>query len=207
MSQTVNTSIRCSRCHQDFSCECYTSINVAGDPELKTKVKSGEIFVKECPCCGTVNLVTSPVLYHDPEEMLMIWLTDGNPATERAAREVFISTPGLEHYTGRLVSDVGSLMEKVKIFDAGLDDVVVELSKFVTAQELGKDVKLKFVSLDGADNTITLTYPKDGKMEMVEIGFNVYEDCRGIVKRNPSMQERSKGLVRIDADWVAGFIR
>ena len=195
--------VRCSACSQTFDAEVYTSINTADDPDLKDRVLDGSLFVRSCPHCGSPRLISSPVLYHDPSELLMIWLTDG--AQERTAREIFISTPGLENYTGRLVDSVGDLIEKVKIFDAGLDDAAMEICKYVTRQELGKQLPLKFVRTDGADNEITMTYPENGQMQMIAVGFNVYEDCRAILGRNPAMQERTRGLVRIDPAWVAQF--
>ena len=59
--------------------------------------------------------------------------------------------------------------------------------------------------MDGADGNLVFTYPKDGRMEMVAVGFNVYEDCRGIVERNPQIKEAARGLVRIDPDWLRRF--
>ena len=205
MSRFDVLSMRCSACSSDFEAEVYSLVNVGDDPDLKASVMDGTLFVRRCPHCGAANLVRHPVLYHDPSELLMIWLTDGAPASERTAREIFISTPGLEQYTGRLVDSVGDLVEKVKIFDAGLDDAAMEVCKYVTKQELGRDVQLKFVRTDGADNEITMTYPEGGQMQMIAVGFNVYEDCRAILSRNPAMQERTRGLVRIDPAWVAQF--
>ena len=114
---------------------------------------------------------------------------------------------GLEGMQGRLVGDVGSLIEKVKIFEAGLDDVPMEFCKFVTRQEMGKDVDLKFLRLDGADHDIILTYPEDGAMQMLAVGFNVYEDCCAIVRRNPAVSASVQGLATVDRGWVEQFLR
>lgn len=196
MATVKQIPVRCSKCGQESQASVYQSINVAGDPDLKSKVVSGEIFVHECPHCGAKTIIKDNLLYHDPDERLLICLSD----------QTFYSD-GMEGYTCRLVSDAGSLIEKVKIFDAGLDDVIMEMCKYVTAQELGKDVDLKFLKIDGADHDITLTYPQDGQMEMLEIGFNVYEDCAGIVNRNPVIKEHASGLARIDQAWLSQFFR
>lgn len=100
---------------------------------------------------------------------------------------------------------VGDLMEKVKIFDAGLDDIVMELCKYITLQEIKKDVALKFFSIDGADSEINFTYPENGEMQLIAVGFNVYEDCAGIVQRNPAIKESARGLATIDPDWLSNF--
>ena len=101
---------------------------------------------------------------------------------------------------------VGELIEKINIFDSGLDDVVIEMCKYVTRHELGKDVPLKFFKLNGADSEMTFTYPEDGQMQMVEVGFKVYGDCAGIVNRNPLMKEAAQGLVAVDSGWLSRFL-
>lgn len=185
----------CSKCGAEFSAPDFRSINVARDPSLKERVKDGSLFVVKCPSCGTAALIPEPVLYHDPAQQLLIAYTTAG-----------LSSEGLEGYTCRLVGSIGEFIEKVKIFDAGLDDIALELLKYVTAQELKKDVSLKFLKMDGADGEITLTYPEKGEMQMLVVGYNVYSDCVGIVERNPVLRENAKGLVRIDQDWVAQFI-
>ena len=189
------SSVKCGKCGNTHKVAVYPSINVADNPELKEKVASGELFMTECPHCGHRELLRYDLLYHDPSEKLLICLSDAG-----------FRSDGLEGYTCRMVGDTGSLIEKIKIFDAGLDDVVVEICKLVTAQELGRDVDLKFLKMDGADNEIVFTYPQDGEMQMVGVGFNVYEDCAGIVRRNPEITEGAQGLVRVDRDWLRRYI-
>ncbi len=84
-------------------------------------------------------------------------------------------------YTMRQVKEIGALMESVKVFDAGLDDEVMDLCKKVTVMEMGREVSLRFVKMNGPDNEIIFTFPQNGQMEMIAIGFNVYEDCRTII--------------------------
>jgi hypothetical protein len=171
----------------------YRHIDAVAEPELKARVLSGGLFVYTCPSCGFKSLITTPVIYRD--EHLLVCLSDRS-----------LSVEGLDGVAGRLVPDVGSLIEKVKVFDAGLDDVPLEFCKFVTRQELGKDVDLKFLRLEGADNEIIFTYPGSGQMELLAVGFNVYEDCRAIVGRNPSITAGLFGLVRVDRSWAEQFL-
>ena len=185
----------CPKCGREFAAPDLKSLNVAADPTLRERVKDGSVFVCKCPVCGADCLAPEPILYHDPEHKLLIAYTTAG-----------LSSEGLEGYTCRLVSSVGELIEKVKVFDAGLDDIALELCKFVTAQELKKNVTLKFLKMDGADGEITLTYPENGQMQMLEIGHNVYTDCVGIVSRNPVLRQSAQGLVRIDQAWVSQFI-
>ena len=195
-------------------------INVGETPELKARVKDGSLFVWECPACGTANLARCQTLYHDPEQRLMVWLLpDGVLSEERmetVEKALAAQAAELEGYVLRRVSDVGSLIEKVNIHDAGLDDRVIEMCKYVTKTELAEknrqraadflDAPFKFYRMLGADNELTLSFPLDGQMHGVQIGFNVYEDCRGILSRNPAVQA-GPGFARVDADWLAQYFR
>lgn len=197
----------CSGCGEHNNVDVYPLINVSANPDLKAKVLDGSLFVWECPVCGRMNLARYTTLYHDPDQKLLILLSDGKPENEQALVKAFSESGETDGYTARLVSETGALIEKVKIFEAGLDDRVMEMCKYVTCMEMGGDKALKFFRLDGADGDITLTYPQSGQMEMVNIGFNVYSDCERILLRNPQMTEGSSGLVRIDQDWIAEFFR
>lgn len=214
---TSQAQVQCSRCGATHSITVRDSINVREDPALKAQVLDGSVFVWECPHCGARNLVRSQTLYHDPDEKLMVWLTSGSEELEERVRAAYGGVEELKGYTARFVDDAGSLIEKVKIFDAGLDDVVMEMTKYVTRMELCGSMQgradeitsapFKFLRLDGADGEITLAYPLDGQMQMAAVGFNVYEDCRGILKRNPAMAVAAAGFAKVDADFVGRFFR
>ena len=197
MATTSLHSFRCPTCGTAFDVQRHDLVNVKENPELKASVLNGDIFLQECPRCGRRHLVGGPLVYLDPDEGVLVMLSD-KPLT-------LADTGG---YTARLVSRAGDLVEKVKIFDAGLDDRAIEMCKYVTKQEAGKPgMDLKFLRLDGADNELVFTYPAAGQMELLAVGFNVYEDCRGIIARNPHVAERARGLAVSDEAWVASLLR
>ena len=217
MAFTREISVRCSSCGNTHTVETYGSINVSEDPSLKEKVKDGSLFVWECPHCGQLNLAKYTTLYHDPDNNLMIWLLPTGSSLDTGTESKMISAAEeLDDYTLRRVDDIGSLIEKVNIFDAGLDDLVIEMCKYVTKMELVEktpqkkeaifSAPFKFYRIGGADNEITLSFPLEGNMHGINIGFNVYEDCSGILRRNPSICAE-KGFARIDADWLSKFFR
>lgn len=47
---------------------------------------------------------------------------------------------------------------------------------------------------------------EDGQMHGARTGFHVYEDCRGILQRNPAVHP-DKGFAQIDQEWIARFFR
>lgn len=185
----------CLNCGNSHELEFINSVNTQKNPELKEKVINGDLFTWECPHCGNKNIICKPFLYHDTEEKIMLLLTDLPLRSEDLP----------EGYRGRLVRSVGDMIEKIKIFDSGLDDIVIELCKYITLQEIKKEVNLKFFSIDGADSELCFTYPEKGEMQMIVVGFNVYEDCAGIIQRNPAIKESARGLATIDPDWISKF--
>ena len=212
-----SAQVTCSHCGAGATVSVHDSINVAEHPELKAQVLDGSLFMWECPQCGARSLLRTQTLYHDPEEKLIVWLTSGSEDLEERVRAAYGGIPEMKDYTLRFVDDAGSLIEKVKIFDAGLDDVVMEMAKYVTRMEMcssagdGADriasAPFKFLRLDGADGEITFAYPLDGQMQMAAVGFNVYEDCRGILKRNPAIAEAASGFAKVDAAFIGRYFR
>ena len=199
----------CSKCHKQTEIDVRQSINVALDPELKTRVKDGSLFLWECPYCGARNLARYQTLYHDPDSKLMVWLLPGEEQPPQAVEE---AVKELEGYTLRRVKDVGELIEKVNIHDAGLEDTVLEMCKWVTRRELAAKnpaaatAALKFLRMEGADNELVMAFPLDGQMQVVNVGFNVYEDARDILLRNPAVRP-APGFAEVNAAWIEKFFR
>lgn len=207
MAQNREINTKCPKCGNYFKVEVFDGINVGDTPELKEKVMDGSLFIAECPYCGTRKLLSYSTVYHDPEAKLMIWLNPDGGQVSDNIKTLFLTDENLKHYTARLVSSVGTLIEKVKILNSGLDDLTMEMCKYITRMEMGKpDIDLKFVSVNGADNEITMTYASESQMEMISIGFNVYEDCRGIIMRNPAINEAATGIIELNAQWLANYL-
>lgn len=214
MSLEAKTIAACSKCGASSEITIYRSINVSLDPELKAKVADGSLFVWRCPECGQMNLVKYESLYHDPDRRLMIWLIPGGELPESQMKSILNHTAAMGDYTLRRVGDVSSLMEKVLLFDAGLDDVVVEMCKFVTRSEMaakaGEErvaelmhLPMHFYNIGEQDGEkyITLSFPDEGRMVGCRIGFNVYDDCAAILSRNPSIRPE-EGFAKVDTDWL-----
>lgn len=218
MAFVRSISVTCPHCGKSYEVQAYGSVNAAQDPDLAERVRDGSLFVRECPSCGERNLVRSGMLYHDPDRKLMIWyLPEGVSDEGLLSDKIDAAAGSLDGYELRRVSDVGSLIEKININAVGLDDMVIEMCKYVTRMELCQKSEdrsgelaaapFKFFRLQGADSEIVFTFPLDGAMQGVNIGFNVYEDCRGILRRNPSVAESVRGFAKIDDSWLAQFFR
>ncbi len=206
----------CSKCGQQHKVTVYKSINISDNPELKAKVADGSLFLWECPHCGQMNLARYETLYHDPAGKLMVWLIPAGEISESQMQAITMHTKAMGGYTLRRVNDMGTLMEKVLVAESGLDDIVLEMCKYVTKLEmLQKSVSAEqkdefmastfhFYRCEGEEDqrVLTFMYALDGQMLGVNIGWNVYQDCAGILERNPQIRPE-EGFAKIDAEWLA----
>ena len=217
MSITATALAPCSKCGEKSEITVYRSINISENPELKEKIRNGSLFIWECPHCRQANLAKYESLYHDPEGKIMIWLMPSGDLSETQMQAISNHTKAMGKYRLRLVKDVGELMEKILIFDAGLDDMAIEMCKYVTKMELVSKKRAGSENLAGAvfhfhrleENdgmkSLVFIYPASGQMMSINIGYNVYEDSLGILQRNPDIIPHDT-FMKIDQDWIDSVI-
>lgn len=219
MSVIKETEGRCTKCGTPSALKIYRSINVSENPELKPKVMDGSLFVWKCPSCGQMNLAKYETLYHDPEAKLMVWMLPTGEMPQGQMESITNHTRAMGGYKLRRVADVSSLMEKLLIFGAGLDDLAIEMCKFVTRSEMaskaGEEKACRILALpmhfyrlqeEDGQKYLTLSFPDNGRMVGCKIGFNVYEDCSAILERNPSLRPE-EGFARVDAEWLSSQLQ
>ena len=132
MSLFREEHLECPFCRKDVPFIMHDSINVGTHPEFKEKVLDWSIFQYQCPHCKKSDIVCHPVLYHDPENEIMIqvlWHEEefGQPVEKEL--QTLIELMGQKNYRRREVFGYRELMEKICIFDTGLDDFAISLIK------------------------------------------------------------------------------
>lgn len=142
MSKHHMEKIICPSCHHDGDFEVWDSINTVLDPEMKEKVLNQSIFLYTCPNCGETFRLNYPILYHQMEDLVMIYLV---PESEvEKTYEIFYEKNALadfhtEKYLNRIVTSANQLVEKIQIFDAGKDDRIMELVKLLATDSILKN--------------------------------------------------------------------
>lgn len=207
----------CSKCGKEHEISVYKSINTEQDPSLKEKVLDGSAFMWECPSCATRNLAKYECLYHDPEKRFMVWLMPIPKDSQAEAEAIARHAKALGDYVLRECVEVGELIEKILILDAGFNDVAVEISKYVLRNELAERANseqeraeiisspIHFHRIE-EDNTLSFTCVQNGQMGGYKIGRHVYDDALGVVDRNPDLQV-APGFRRVDAIWLSTVLR
>lgn len=82
--QTV--PVTCPNCNNRFVSPVLTIVDVGQTPEAKALLLSGQLNIAVCPQCGHAGMLSTPMVYHDPEkEILFTYLASelGLPEVEQ----------------------------------------------------------------------------------------------------------------------------
>ncbi len=63
--------VNCPNCGTPFPAQLFTIVDVGQDPVLKNVLLAGQLNVASCPRCGAGGALTTPLLYHDPENKFL----------------------------------------------------------------------------------------------------------------------------------------
>ena len=128
MSMPRQVSIKCEQCAKVHPFTAWDSLNVTLDRDAKDQLLKGELTRFKCPDCGWSGNVLYSMLYHDMEKRLMVWLCPVTGDPDESPAPIMSS---MEDYQFRIVSTRNRLVEKIYLFDSGLDDRLVEFLKLV----------------------------------------------------------------------------
>ena len=123
MSTEISKDIICPQCGESQKYRLFASINAKENPELKRRVLDETLFDWRCTRCNYFAAMAYSLLYTDPDAGYIICVT---PAGEGSVTE---PTQEIQDFTKRSVRNLAELKEKILIFDAGFDDMAVELVK------------------------------------------------------------------------------
>ncbi len=216
MSSKKEVKITCPRCDATSPFTIWLSINTADDPELKESVRNQSLFRFTCPYCGVETMIDYGLLYHQPEDKLMVhyavtpeneqevvsMLTD--PEKNAPFRSLFDA-----HYVIRVVRSRNQMLEKLAIFDANFDDRLIELYK----RDLEQAYKAEHPNAV-APQILLFNTPENEQMFQIIDG----NETKGVVPLNTSyyyllLQRHGKEMRElfeenpvVNQDWASDFL-
>lgn len=153
----------------------WNSITVSDSADLKADLLAGKVNIFHCPSCSHTALMPTPMLYHDEEKHLMISFSPcDDPLLKEQLYENVCATSKdsgelekLEGYNLRFITDYNELLEKILIFENGMNDKAIEVIKLMILMQepekseqrmcrFGKaeNGKLEFMVHDAKENQI-----------------------------------------------------
>lgn len=129
MSQQVDKEIVCPHCSAKSLVNMWGSINPAENPELREKIMQQNLFDWCCPECKKHAQVLYPCVYHDTQNDFIIYFIPKSISKE--VRDSILSSEhsDLSSFKKRAVFSLNEFIEKILIFESGMDDKAIELMK------------------------------------------------------------------------------
>ncbi len=132
-------AIECPACHETGTHKIPAIADISADPKLRNSLLDGTFFEWTCPGCSRRFFVDQVFLCCNSESEYCVYLVPGHKEASLPIPTVYKSK-----CTGtlRVTDTYVDFAEKLRIFDAKLDDRVIEAMKAVYAtvcQQTGQD--------------------------------------------------------------------
>ena len=201
----------CPICEHEQPITICPSVNVTTDPEMREKVLSGELFEFTCDKCGFAGYAGYPFVYEDKETNggFLIYL-EPDCEDREVGIEGDIADQVIYHERPmRLVPDMNSLKDKIFIFEAGLDDRVIELFKALMFKKMQDDDpekipdELKFTKradIDGEDMLLFAAFRNEELLGTLEMPYSLYQTC--VLSGEPIWDVPVTECAAIDQQWI-----
>lgn len=216
MTVKNSQSIACMDCKQEGAFEFYGHIDAGTDPALKVLVKNYELFKFTCPHCGSEQFVNYSFIYQDSDKGVVLYHLQSPEEIDEARAKWAQENEGPASAEGkyrRLVVGPDALVEKIRIFDAGYDDRVIELYKIFLygqlreqlAQAAGGDtVEAVFID-EHLDGSLHFVFVGEGRaIGEIALSTEVYAQIAADYK--DKLDRFAADEVLIDQDWAFDFL-
>lgn len=216
MSKNRTVTVCCPECKKESEFTVWDSINTSIDPDMEAKVRDRSAFLFHCPDCGGETYLDYSFLYHNMDKKLMIQYADTDEAAaefigaleESWSTDIFSSLKDND-YTIRVTRSRDRLLEKLLIFDKGLDDRLIEIYKFIVMLRYRQDRKecndpVLFFYSDDSGKMAVFIYEDGEYICSSQFSDEVYNDLS--LKYADKLPEFHKGVMLADENWAYNFL-
>ncbi len=130
----------CPNCGEPGAVKIDAIIRVSQNPGARDRVLCGAYFEWTCPKCDRQFLLDDVFLYYDDTRQFMIYYVPGYKETALPVPTLIRTKDGFDYKnsTLRVTTRFLDLAEKIRIFEAGLDDRLVEAVKLYCGINIAK---------------------------------------------------------------------
>ncbi len=218
----------CPACGHDFKDDPMQHFNATINPEIRHLLMQGRLFQFFCPVCGRLLSGMIPLVYVDTDRKFALYFTDNRRKATALAEVEAADAP---EYTRRIVYERNGLLEKIFVFESGLDDrAIAMLDADITAywkRALCSRASIWKLWLDHDTKAALL---KEGSVQ-VQAAYFIKRDADGLyftlvndkqlaipvhvpmadyvlalaeLAESECFEDKNRSLV-VDADWVDGL--
>lgn len=136
------SKMKCPRCGKSSPIPVFDSMDLSESSESTRKMAlSGKLFAFQCPSCGKKEALSYPMNCIDDATSSIITVLDPKDKKENY-KQVYKVYKGMDTSEGnklRVVDTCQELSEKLRMFEDGLDDRVVEVLKLFICEDIAGD--------------------------------------------------------------------
>ncbi|NOZ71063.1 MAG: hypothetical protein GXP38_03990 [Chloroflexi bacterium] len=194
--QTI--TLQCPHCGFSYQASLHSIIDVQSSPELKQLFLSGQLNASQCPNCGQINAVATPIVYHDAEhEFLGVFIPTQLKISEAQRQQtigeltkaLMDALPPEKRRGYMLTPKEFFSQEKMAETILGFDGITPEM---IAASRKKFDILQKLVALKD-DDTAFQTLVNDNQSYLDAEFFNIFAEI--IKAAESSDAEEHKKLV------------
>lgn len=209
MSESVSKYVTCPKCAQQSATNIIVSGNTAENPNLRKMIFDETPFRWKCRKCGFSSRYQHPLLYNDPAHGFMIYYIPKVERQKIADAKLEAEYPDMSDIKKRIVPEINAMKEKIVLFENGINDMAVELTKLavseVVAKETGHNVYAGyFTDMNTEKNSISFQFfvGGDKRSYIQSTRLEVYRRSLDIVRKNFAREEKQPGFLNIGREWA-----
>ncbi len=217
MSINSKQSVKCPKCSHLNEVTVWSSITSDDSPDLKKDLLSAKINMFKCDNCSHIALLPNPLLYHDQSRKLMISFTPCNDDGKKAElfkeiKETSKNSDELKNlidYNLRFVTNYDTILEKILIFDNGLNDKVIEVLKVLILTQEPQKANDRIAVFGKCENDyieFLIRDKKENQFYTSRVPFESYNTIKEQLAQS-GVKYKSFDWEIVDLDYGASLLR
>jgi hypothetical protein len=230
MTSFETAEMSCPQCGHVQTAGFFRSVNVTVSPDLRELLFNRGINIVTCDQCGTRGFLPVPFIYHDMALRFLVLLDCNNTLSDETDHifEIFegrgivpeayrgLIPDSAPQYCLRIVRTYDRLLEKILIFETGLDDRIIEILSYLIAirkEEKGEGEELSVyfedlaVSKDGREMLLFRIFAKEDPVDAVWVPHDtIYAEVRDTFLPLCEDFERDSPIHEIDHEYAGRLL-
>lgn len=197
MSKVHKQTIICPCCKKEYEVEVWDSINAQLNPKMKQTILDGSLYKTICPCCNTEINCIYDFLYHDMGKNYMISIKQDYSEVQKEFQK-------LDNYRFRIAENMNELVEKIKIFDHGFNDIIMETVKVMIKEITKMTDNFLFWNNNETELEFLIKPNENDEMaKMIKVPIEIYDSATAACTET-DLKEPDY-FVRVDETYIRGF--